>query len=148
MASTSGKSIEEPNSNDFDDLVDRLLSIEDQNAKLGFSRGSTAAHQKNVVEGYSLGVVKGIESGTEIGIYLAFANTWLAFIELADSSKDAGKAKKPLKQLLALAEKCTDSNTKDESTLELKQSLQAKFKQSCAILKVDSTPLTGGTITW
>lgn len=56
----------------------------------------------------------------------------------SESSK-AQKAVKSLEKLLILIEQFPQENPKDQDVLDLLNSIRAKFKQCCAVLKVDAS---------
>jgi len=116
------------------DLFESLLFVEEANSRKGQKDGEKASLQKNFVEGFSLGLVKGYEVGCEVTFYHIFAKTWLELVP-----KDSKEAK-ILVQLLKLIDEYPKHNVKDESESKTKQSLNAKFKQVCAVLKLNTTP--------
>ena len=65
------------------------------------------ASNRDRSEGFSLGVKKGFEIGSEIGFFESFAKVWLKLVE-ADSDKKVEKVRKELKKLQDLAEKVSD----------------------------------------
>ena len=105
------------------DLFESLLFVEEANSRKGQKDGEKASLQKNFVEGFSLGLVKGYEVGCEVTFYHIFAKTWLELVP-----KDSKEAK-ILVQLMKLAEEYPRYNVKDESESKSKQALNAKFKQ-------------------
>ncbi len=54
-------------------------------------------------------------------------------------SSRAQKAVKPLEKLLILIEQFPQENPKDHDILDLLNSIRAKFKQCCAVLKVEAS---------
>ena len=70
-------------------------------------QGSLVASNRDRSEGFSLGVKKGFEIGSEIGFFESFAKVWLKLVE-ADSDKKVEKVRKELKKLQDLAEKVSD----------------------------------------
>ena len=105
------------------DLFESLLFVEEANSRKGQKDGEKASLQKNFVEGFSLGLVKGYEVGCEVTFYHIFAKTWLELVP-----KDSKEAK-ILVQLMKLADEYPKYNVKDDSESKTKQSLNAKFKQ-------------------
>ena len=127
------------NTVDTEDFLDAVNNIEAENCLKGFEQGSQIQKEKLSREGFQLGFQKGFEIGNEIGFYQAFAQTWLAV---------AGpKEQKVLRQLLKLTQDFPEHNSKEDTVVEYKQALNAKFKQASAILKLDTKPDTGD-ITW
>lgn len=59
-------------------------------------------------------------------------------------SSRAQKAVKPLEKLLHLIEQFPQENLKDQDVLDLLNSIRAKFKQCCAVLKVDASYSASG----
>jgi hypothetical protein len=114
------------------DPFDAILNIEEEQTKLGHQQGQKIQKIKFTLEGFNLGLSKGFEAGSEIAFYQAFAKTWLSHPNIS------GKEKKVLEQLLKLTQKYPEHNSKEEETGVLKQSMNAKFKQACAVLKIDA----------
>ena len=120
----------EEESVEFD--FDAILNIEENQSKLGFEQGQILQKTKFTLEGFNLGVSKGFEVGSEVSFYQAFAKTWLSH------PKISAKETKVLEQLLKLTQKFPEHNCKEEENTDIKLSMNAKFKQACAILKVDA----------
>ena len=118
---------------DHADFLDIVNNIEVENCQKGFDHGSHIQKEKLSREGFQLGLTKGFEVGNEIAFYQSFAQTWLM---VAPSPKE----KKVLEQLLKLAQTIPEHNSKEDTLLDLKQALNAKFKQASAILKLDTKP--------
>jgi len=114
------------------DPFDTILNIEEDQTKLGLQQGQKLQKTRFTLEGFNLGLSKGFEVGSEIAFYQAFAKTWLSHPNIS------GKEKKVLEQLLKLTQKFPEHNSKEEETAVIKQSMNAKFKQACAILKIDA----------
>ena len=121
------------------DPFESLLFVEDSNSEKGLKDGEKASFHKHFSEGFSLGLVKGYEVGSEITFYKVFAKTWLTLTK-------EPKTEKLLKQLLKLAEEYPECNSKEDSNS--RQSLNAKFKQVCAVLKLDTRGVQSNDITW
>lgn len=122
------------------DLFDAILSVEESNCERGYLQGQKAWQLKYFREGFSLGLAKGYEAGNEVAFYRAFAKTWSALLH------DKPREKKVVDQLLALTDKCPNYNSKDDSLIELKQSMNAKFRQLCAVLKIEVK--SNKSVTW
>ena len=121
------------------DFLDAVNNIEAEHCQKGFHHGSNIQKEKLSREGFQLGLSKGFEIGNEIGFYQAFAQTWLVIATT--------KEKKVLQQLLKLTQEFPEHNSKEDTVVELKQALNAKFKQACAVLKLDTKSETKDT-TW
>ncbi len=122
------------------DPFDAILNIEETKTKQGYTLGKEAQKEKLTCEGFNLGLSKGIEVGAEIGLYQALARTWLQHPEVTS------KEKKLLEQLATLCREFPAHN--DENSAELKQKINAKFKQVCANLKISTNIPSGKDQSW
>ena len=132
--------VQEEDSVEFD--FDAILNIEGNQTRLGFEQGQNLQKTRFTVEGFNLGLSKGFEVGSEVAFYQAFAKTWLSH------PKISAKQKKVLEQLVKLTQKFPEHNSKEEETSDIKLSMNAKFKQACAILKVDAKSDNSRASTW
>ena len=131
----------QPVEEDNDDFLDTVNNIEVETCQQGFDHGSHIQKEKLSREGFQLGLAKGFEVGNEIAFYQSFAQTWLLVVK-------SPREKKVLEQLLKLAQAVPEENSKEDTLLDLKQALNAKFKQASAILKLDTKSSAGSDISW
>ena len=117
---------------DHADFLDTVNNIEVETCQEGFDHGSHIQKEKLSREGFQLGLAKGFEVGNEVAFYQSFAHTWLLVAK--------PKEKKVLEQLLKLSQTVPEHNSKEDTLIDLKQALNAKFKQASAILKLDTKP--------
>lgn len=132
MASTTKNDDNVESAIQNEDIFDAILNIEESKTKEGQYQGNKVQKEKFTSEGFNLGLKKGFEVGSEIAFYKAFAQTWLQLPNLKE------KEAKVLEQLLKLIEKFPTHNSKEESETDCKLAINAKFKQACAILKINS----------
>lgn len=126
----------------FESIESLLLNVEEKTLEKGLKEGEDISFHKHFTEGFALGLVKGYEVGSEITFYKVFAKTWL---DLAKD--DQPKEQKLLQQLLELAEQCPEFNSKEENS-NLRQKLNAKFKQVCAVLKLNTRAIESNDTSW
>lgn len=124
---------------DHADFLDTVNNIEVETCQKGFDHGSHIQKEKLSREGFQLGLAKGFEVGNEVAFYQSFAQTWLLVAK--------PKEKKVLEQLLRLTQTVPEHNSKEDTLIDLKQALNAKFKQASAILKLDTKP-SASEISW
>ena len=117
------------------------MNVEEKTLEKGLKEGEDISFHKHFTEGFALGLVKGYEVGSEITFYQVFAKTWL------DLTKDHPKEQKLLQQLLELAEQCPEFNSKEENS-NLRRKLNAKFKQVCAVLKLNTRAIESNDTSW
>lgn len=122
----------EPNPAESDDFFDAILNIEETKTREGFAKGTEAQKVKLTLEGFNLGLTKGFEIGSEVSFYQSFAETWLQ-----NPKGVSEKEQKVLEQLLKLTQEFPKDNSKEQDT-KLK-AINAKFKQSCAMLKIKNS---------
>ena len=125
----------------FESIESLLLNVEEKTLEKGLKEGEDISFHKHFTEGFALGLVKGYEVGSEITFYQVFVKTWL------DLTKDHPKEQKLLQQLLELAEQCPEFNSKEENS-NLRQKLNAKFKQVCAVLKLNTRAIESNDTSW
>ena len=125
----------------FESIESLLLNVEEKTLEKGLKEGEDISFHKHFTEGFALGLVKGYEVGSEITFYKVFAKTWL------DLTKDHPKEQKLLQQLLELAQKCPEFNSKEENS-NLRRKLNAKFKQVCAVLKLNTRAIESNDTSW
>merc|ERR1712098_253580 len=65
----------------LDEAFDNIILAEEQNRSVGFKAGQRANQLKHTVEGFALGARQGFELGSEVGIYMGFANTWIQVLK-------------------------------------------------------------------
>ena len=111
------------------ELFDDIVNIEETHLESGYREGDQVQKAKLKREGFDLGFSKGFQIGTEVAFYQAFASTWL------NSGTIQPKQAKVLEQLLKLTRDFPTFNNKE---VDLQPSMNAKFKQACAVLKLDS----------
>lgn len=136
---------------DLDAAFDSIVFAETIFQAKGFKQGSLVASNRDRSEGFSLGVKKAFEIGSEIGFFESFANVWIKLVE-ADSDKKNEKVRKELKKLKDLAEKVSDQNSKDEesesdvwSDLNL---MRSKYRMICKLLKLETVDTKAKEISW
>ena len=134
------------------DLFDSILFLEDEAVKKGRAEGQAEAIKRGRIEGRQLGIKKGHEVGAEVGFYLGFAKTWLELQDddIQSKKKEVTRARKQLQQLASLAESFPKTNPKDADLAGQIEAMRAKFKHSCALLKIecDFTTAASTGISW
>ena len=117
-----------------------LLNVEEKTLEKGLKEGEDISFHKHFTEGFALGLTKGYEVGSEITFYKVFAKIWLEIlVAKKDDNNSNNKEQKLLQQLLELADQCPEFNSQEDENSKLFQKLNAKFKQVCAVLKLNTT---------
>jgi hypothetical protein len=121
-----------------DDLFADLLNIEETFLQQGLEQGRLNAEKTSYEEGYALGVVKGRDIGKELGFYFGCIKIWS---QLAKAHPDKFQSKRVLKTLAKLEQMINTfpSNPEQEDLFERLESIRAKFKQTCSLLKIKHT---------
>ena len=139
----------------FDDNAwNKVVLLDDVSTQEGFQEGEKVRQKKDELEGFHLGLDKGQEIGSELGLYQGFAISWIKVCQRKEDSlqtKSVLKARKVLEKLKNSCEEFPSENIEDVDHLQLLQEIRAKYKLVCQLLKIkcdSSKQLSSGGISW
>lgn len=123
-------------SKDINDLFDEIVFVEDRLIAVGYKEGFEKGSQEGKQEGVELGFAKGIEIGQEIGFYVGFTQGWIKHLSSQTENKKSEKVIANLEKLNNLAKDFPSDNLKDVDVVEKLDTMRAKFKTICSLLKI------------
>ncbi|KAM6157464.1 protein LTO1 homolog [Rhynchocyon petersi] len=117
------------------DMFDAIVMADERFHGEGYQQGYEKGSSLGIVEGRQHGTVHGARTASEIGCYQGFALAWKCLLCTCTSEKDSKKLK-VLESLIAMIEKFPYGDPTYEKLQEDLEKIRGKFKQLCALLKV------------
>lgn len=123
---------------DINDIFHSIAVSEEHLMNQGFQEGFLKGSLEGEVDGFHLGYHRGAEIGAEIGYYKGVAETLLV---ISDRRKHDIPAKviNALQKVSDLINQFPTSNEEDVDIIAACDSIRARFKKACALLKIDGT---------
>ncbi|XP_037073007.1 protein LTO1 homolog [Pollicipes pollicipes] len=129
---------------DIDKAFDSIVFAEQTELDQGYKEGHEAGCTEARAVGRGLGFQRAAQLASEVGFYGGFAQQALAQLAAADGASDAAsqqlrRARPLLLGLTRLIERLPRHNSRDSDVSALLDTVRAKFRQVCAVLKVNPT---------
>ncbi|XP_074662581.1 uncharacterized protein LOC141915073 [Tubulanus polymorphus] len=124
------------------DIFKDLIDVESRFQSEGFEKGFEAGKESGFMEGFNAGVEQGRSIGSEIGFYNGFTKRLLTAFSADKLDNEDKKYKRKVKALTSFQKMLMDfdmENTKSENFSEDLESIRAKFKQVCSLMKASSS---------
>jgi hypothetical protein len=123
---------------DINDVFHSIVLSEEHLMNRGFQEGFLKGSLEGEVDGFHLGYHRGAEIGAEIGYYKGVVETLLV-ISGKTKHDMPGKVINALRKVLELINQFPTSNEEDADIIGACDSVRARFKKACALLKIDGT---------
>lgn len=123
---------------DINDVFHSIVLSEERLMKQGFQEGFLKGSFEGEVDGFHLGYHRGAEIGAEIGYYKGVIETLLVVSEKRKHDIPV-KVLNALQKVSDLIDQFPTSNEENVDIIAACDSVRARFKKACALLKIDGT---------
>lgn len=115
---------------DINDIFDDIALSEDRINQEGYQKGFTDGKSIGNTDGYHLGYHRGAELGAELGYYYGVLQSH------CNSDKNTERQQKSIETVLKLISEFPRTNDEHADILGLADTIRAKYRKACAILKI------------
>jgi len=123
---------------DINDVFHSIVLSEERLMKQGFQEGFLKGSLEGEVDGFHLGYHRGAEIGAEIGYYKGVIEILLVVIDKRKHDIPV-KVINALQKVSELINQFPTSNEEGVDIIAACDSVRARFKKACALLKIDGT---------